>query len=251
MAAPVTYLYALVSGKKPAAAKAPAGLPGAGRPRLLAAGGGLALVVSTAPLELYDEHAIERGLKDLEWVSRCAVAHESVIEHFAKADALVPTKLFTIFHSDERALAHVQKGRKKIDAVLARVKGRVELGLRVALDPKKAAQQAVMAERPSSGAAFLERKKKQKDLTRELAQNAAGEAAALHDRLAALADQAVERPPTPGGPRLLLDAAYLVPRKKVAAFKSAVAREALELEGSGFDVTVTGPWPPYNFAGVA
>ena len=41
-----------------------------------------ALVVADAPLNRYGEDAINRGLADLDWVSRAAVAHEAVVESF-------------------------------------------------------------------------------------------------------------------------------------------------------------------------
>lgn len=252
MAPPVsaTYVFGLVAGKKPSRAKLPPGLPGSERPRLLDAGGGLHAIVATAPLELYGEEAIERGLQDLEWVSRCAIAHERVVEHFAGARALVPLKLFTIFHSDASALEHVKKNRARIDAVVERVADRVELGVRVALDPRRVTRAALVT-RPASGAAFLLGKKKQKDDARALAGEARGEANALHERLEALASGAVKKPPVAEGPRLLLDAAYLVARKKRVDFARAVAREGKALEASGLDVTITGPWPPYHFAGIS
>src|SRR5438552_1835163 len=110
---PATYVYCLVAAaRRPSLARVPAGLSGTGRPRLLeihppAAGGRRFdnwLVVAHAPLERYGETAIARGLSDLEWVARAAVAHESVVEAFISAPAVLPMKLFTIFSSDERAL---------------------------------------------------------------------------------------------------------------------------------------------------
>jgi hypothetical protein len=41
---------------------------------------GLFLVVADAPLARYGDDAIQRGLSDLDWVSRAAVAHEGVVE---------------------------------------------------------------------------------------------------------------------------------------------------------------------------
>jgi hypothetical protein len=51
---------------------------------------------------------------------------------------------------------------------------------------------------------------------------------------------------TPGS-RLLLDAAFLVPTRRVSAFRNALRRHARQLSGSGLVVSLTGPWPPYNF----
>jgi hypothetical protein len=52
--------------------------------------------------------------------------------------------------------------------------------------------------------------------------------------------------PAQGGP-LLLDAAFLVPRARGSAFGKRVAREARTLARQGYDLTITGPWPPYTF----
>jgi Gas vesicle synthesis protein GvpL/GvpF len=51
---------------------------------------------------------------------------------------------------------------------------------------------------------------------------------------------------TPGS-RLLLDAAFLVPVGKSGAFRSAVRRQTADLRAVGIAVSLTGPWPPYNF----
>jgi hypothetical protein len=247
VAAPLSasYVYALVAGAKPRLKKAPA-LPGGGKPRLVDAGQGLHALIASVPLELYDAEAIERGLRDLEWVSRCAIAHERAIESVSGALAVLPMKLFTIFHSEERALAHVARTRKKIESLVRRLAGKVELGARVALDPTRAVK---TAPRPKTGASFLARKKEQRDAGRDLVKNGAELAHAFHERLARLADDATKRPPA--APRLVLDAAYLVARDEEAAFKKAFAKEARALEARGLDATLTGPWPPYHFAGLA
>jgi gas vesicle protein GvpL/GvpF len=45
----------------------------------------------------------------------------------------------------------------------------------------------------------------------------------------------------------LLDAAFLVPRAKASRFRKSAAREAKLLARQGYDLTLTGPWPPYTF----
>jgi hypothetical protein len=49
------------------------------------------------------------------------------------------------------------------------------------------------------------------------------------------------------GSRLLLDAAFLVPAQRKGAFRAAVQRSAKKLGKSGVSLSLTGPWPPYNF----
>lgn len=249
-----TYLYCLVRAPSaPSLRGAPAGLPGAGKPRAVDAGKDLWLLAADAPLDRYGEKPIEAGLQDLSWVSACAVPHEAVVEHFSKAGTVLPMKLFTLFRSDARALEHVAKERRRIDGLFQRIEGREEWGLRVTLDEVsalgRARAEAQAAAAGSSGAAFLLRKKKQQDAARELLQNARNRADALFEELSARADDARRRPPPPGeaGKRVLLDGAFLLPRKQAKAFGSLVRAQAKKLAAHGYQLTLTGPWPPYNF----
>jgi len=236
--------------------RVPAGLAGAGKVRLLDAGPNLYVVVADAPLDRYGEAAINRGLGDLDWVSRAAIAHEAVVEAFIGETAVLPMKLFTIFMNDERALAHVRGERARIAAMVKRVANHQEWGVRVVLDRARAASaqrtpaKARTARPAASGLAYLAQKKAQRDAAAELATNARQTVAALYDKLSARARDARRRPasemPIDGGP-LLLDAAFLVPRARATSFQTLTAREAKSLERQGYGLTVTGPWPPYTF----
>jgi len=249
-----TYLYCLVqSPREPSLRAVPPGLPGAGKPRAIGAGGGLWLVAADAPLDRYGEKPIERGLQDLAWVSSVAVPHEALVEHLAKNGTVVPMKLFTLFHSDARALDHVAKQRKRIDRLVQRIEGREEWGLRVLMDEmaalRRAGDEARAVSAGAPGATFLLRKKKEHEAARELIDHARDRADALFDRLAAKADDARRRPPPPGeiGKRVLLDAAFLLPRKRSKAFQALVRGEAKKLADRDYQLTLTGPWPAYTF----
>src|SRR5574342_647789 len=142
------YVYCvLASARPPRPARSLRGLPKTGPVRMLEAARGLHLAVADAPLAEYGEAAINRRLGDLEWVSRCAMAHERVVESFGMADAILPMKLFTIFTSDERALAHVTAQRRRLDALVRRVSGHDEWSVRVVLDRSRAER---AAEKPAA-----------------------------------------------------------------------------------------------------
>jgi gas vesicle protein GvpL/GvpF len=251
-----TYLYCLLrEPREPALAGAPPGLPGCAPPRILALGGGLWLVTARAPLPEYGGEEIEKRLSDLTWVSDRALAHEAVVEHFTGCGALLPMKLFTLFASDERALAHVGENRERIDRALDRVAGRVEWGVRIRLDEARAREALAADARqeagPASGTAFLQRKKLEQEASRNLVGKLRAEADAAFAELAGVAAEAVRREPATSpeaGGRLLLDAAFLVPAQDGADFEAAVERCASRLAPRGCEVTLTGPWPPYHFA---
>jgi hypothetical protein len=249
-----TYVYCVVAvARAPKLTRTAAGLPGSGALRLLDVGRGLYLVAADVPLARYGEAAIHRGLSDLEWVSKAAVAHEAVVESFIDAPAVLPMKLLTIFNSDERALEHVRADRARIDALVKRVANHHEWGVRVVLDRAVAARAVASAKKVkagSSGLAYLTRKKAQRDASVELAERARESVAALYDRLSAKARiarrRAASEMPVQGGP-LLLDAAFLVPRSRSKTFQALAAKEARALSRHGYGVTLTGPWPPYTF----
>ena len=266
-AATGTYVFCLVAAaRRPSLEGAPRGPAGMGRVRLIDVDRRLWLAVAGAPLDRYGADAINRGLSHLDWVSRAAIAHEAVVESFVGAQAVAPMKLFTIFTSDARAVENITRDRVRVDAALKRVANHLEWGVRVALDPAqtpaaksrraraapgaRSARGAMEALETTSGAAFLTRKKAQRDANAELAGRAREVVSELYDRLAAHARVAKRRAPgerpAQGGP-LLLDAAFLVARTRSARFEKAATGAARDLERHGYRVTVSGPWPPYSF----
>jgi hypothetical protein len=251
-----TYVYCVVADdRRPRLTRVPRGLAGMGPVRLLDADAGLYAVVADAPLEKYGEAAINKGLTDLDWVSRAALGHEAVVEAFIDRTAVLPMKLFTIFTTDDRAVAYVRAERQRIAAVVQRVANHQEWGVRVVLDRAHAARTATKkkgnaAARGQTGVAYLTQKKAQRDSVHELAAHAQETVSALYDRLSARSRLAKRRSaselPAQGGP-LLLDAAFLVPRTRSTAFQALAERESRALARHGYGLMFSGPWPPYSF----
>jgi hypothetical protein len=210
------------------------------------------LVVSDVPLARYGDVAIERGLRDLDWVASVAMAHEAVIERFRSAEAVVPMKLFTIFTSDERAVSTLGRTRRRLDALLDRVAGRDEWGLRLVVDTRAAAPRAATprALRPASGTTFLQAKKAERDAASATRRDATRVAAEIYRDVAGEADAARRRALSSAeAATWALDAAFLVRRSRARAFRAAVARAGRRYAGDGYRLTLTGPWPPYTFVG--
>ena len=159
-----TYVYCVVkSARAPKLGRAPAGLDGAEKTRLLDAGDGYHLVVTSAPLAHYDAAVIDAKLRDLDWVGGRAAEHEAVVEHAAGLGTVVPMKLFTLFSTDERALDHVRKMKDSPDRVVERIAGCEEWGLRILFDEARAARAAAeeaRAKKVVSGTGFLLRRRR-------------------------------------------------------------------------------------------
>jgi hypothetical protein len=253
MTVAATYLYCAVQSAgdplRGARAKLPRGLPGAGPARALGAGGGVWLIVAGVPLDRYAADVIDARLADLDWVSQCALGHDAVVEHLARRHPVIPMKLFTLFTSDERAVAHVARTRRKLERLFARVAGREEWGVRLLLDEKRALAPRAAPVAAASGTEFLAKKKAAKDARQRIVADAVDEADRVFDALTRLADDSRRRTPAVEGPtsRMVLDAAFLVVRRDARRFRAAAGAAARALAARGLALVLTGPWPPYHF----
>ena len=254
--AAATYIYCVVkAASKPSLTSVPPGLPGGTAPQLLQSSPGLWLVTSQVPLDTYGPGKLEPALADMEWVGRIAMAHEGVVEFFAarKGVTVIPMKLFTMFSTPQKALADIAARRRSIDAAMKRIAGAEEWGIRVlrssASAPVRAGAGGSSAGKLVSGAAFLAAKKQQRDDAQQARIAAAEAALEAYERLAAIAKAAKRRDDAPaaGATPPLLDAAFLVAASRRAKFTNAARREADACARAGAQLTLSGPWPAYNF----
>lgn len=243
------YLYCVVQNdRKPPTARIPAGVPDAGRPETIDIGASQWLVVSDVPLDVYGPDRLESALRDLDWVSRVAVAHEAVVEHFARqrGSTVVPMKLFTMFTSADRAAREMRGRRREIARVFKRVSGCEEWGVRVTRSTVRPPARELSP--PPSGVAFLAARKRAMDDAKHASTRAVEAAESAFQKLAPLARDVRRRSDAPGGAvPPLLDAAFLVPTAARAKFHAAARARARACAQAGAEMTVTGPWPPYNF----
>ena len=247
-----TYLYCVVhASNAPVLRRVSGGVPGAGRVTVHAAGPSLWIVVAAVPLDVYGEDALEHGLRDLKWVAKVAMAHEHIVEQCARQrhSTVVPMKLFTMFSTDDRAVEATRSRARQIIALVKRIAGCEEWGVRITRQPRSVERTTLRTARPASGAAFLAARKQARDSTRDAVRAAAESALAAYEALAAIARDVRRRHDVPDGAAAppLLDAAFLVPAPRRSQFKSTAKRLAAGGVAAGMDLTLSGPWPAYNF----
>lgn len=247
----VVYVYCIIkSTARPSTRRVPKGLPGGTAPSVATLGGGLWLIAADVPLDTYGPGRLDAALRDMEWVGAVAMAHEAVVEHFSRATGatVIPAKLFTMFSTLDRAVADTRARRRGIAAAARRIAGCEEWGVRVVRERAGAPGRSPV-QGPATGAAFLAAKKRARDDKIESARAAAAAALAAFDTLSRVARDSRRRDDEPGAAVSppLLDAAFLVPTARLARFKAAARRAARECGGAGASMTLTGPWPAYNF----
>jgi hypothetical protein len=162
--------------------------------------------------------------------------HEDVVEALMADRDLLPVRYGTRL-DDEAAVARAMEGRRdELAAALERVRGAVELSLRVVAAGGAPAPSPPHPAERTSGAEYL-RIRAEAEASRDEA------ARALNDPLAALARESAQAQPRPPE---LFRAAYLVERGAIDSFVAEVGR--LQGESPGLAILCTGPWPPYSFA---
>jgi hypothetical protein len=178
--------------------------------------------------------------------------HEAVVEALMADRAVLPVRFGTLLADETATQSALERCYASFVADLARVRGRVELGLRVLWEsevippPAAAPCHAGKNHGERSGgdgwAYMLARLAEDRHLQAQRRQ-AEELAAGIHAPLARwVADSTRQVLVTP---RLLLTAAYLVEQGQVVAFQREV--EALRQAYPDLDFLCTGPWPAYSF----
>ena len=190
---------------------------------------GLTVLVSDVSLADFGEAALRENLENLDWLDEVAREHHYVIDAAARLFPLLPVRLATVYSGDDALRAALAERGAQLLEALRRVGGRVEWGVKAYAAPESTA-----AAVPESTAA------------------AVSAAQAIHAELTVKAN-ATRFHPAPSGQLsrarqpMLLNAAYLLDAAGGVSFTAAVAGQATahpELR-----IELTGPWPPYSFAG--
>ncbi|MGH9409572.1 MAG: GvpL/GvpF family gas vesicle protein [Vicinamibacterales bacterium] len=253
------YVYCAVkSARRPSTTGSPEGLPAASAPEALRLAPSIWLIVCAVPIELYGPGALEPRLRDLEWVASIAVAHESVVESFARRRALVvvPMKLFTMFSSREKAVVEIGRRRANIERSMRRIAGCEEWGIRVVRSSSAPSTDAPNGDaggsgdsRHGAGARFLTARKNASDAAKAMRAAVLAAADRAFVRLSTVARDAAQRPrrQESGTNPPILEGAFLVPVRARTRFKTEARRQAAVCAAAGGHMTLTGPWPAYNF----
>ena len=231
--------------------------------------GALGALVSQLPASEYGADAVERNSGEVAWLSPRAMAHDRILTWAQEHGGVIPLPMFSLWGSDQALKRTLADQESQLGRLFERVSGHDEFGLRVHrrdaamlaaiddLDPQ-IAQLRREAQAASPGQRYL--------LERKLADQGKGAVRAASHRMAqqifddlkSLARDALARPltppPDPGGGRapdatLVLNGAFLVDRKRLDEFRSAVGAHVREYQPRGLSFDFTGPWPPYNFVG--
>ena len=242
---------------------------------------GLTVLVSDVSLAEFGEAALRENLENLDWLDEVAREHHYVIDAAARLFPLLPVRLATVYSGDAAVCAALSERCGQLRDALHRVGGRVEWGVKAyaapnadsgpgedgagkpggePAGPERAPAMAIADDggdqepktEGGAGMAYLRRRRVQLTSARESKTAAVAGAQAVHAELTAKAIGTRLHPPQSAqlsGVRqpMLLNAAYLLDTAGSVAFTAAVA--GMATAHPELRVELTGPWPPYSFAG--
>lgn len=262
------YIYGIVESQR----DFPPDIPGLdGTPVYLIPWRNLAAVVGDAPLRGYPA--------DLANTAR----HGAVVEEIMQGGPILPMRFGTLLGERQRVVTMLAEHSGAFEEALCRLRGRVEMGLKVlweadlpvrqrrTIGGQAVKQAGLPAEDPvcvadaigrsaqaggvgarwdepadppaGPGSRYLLRRLEEERRTEAVRARGETLIQAIQATLRPLADEwTLQRFPTP---RLLLDAAYLVPRDALQAFRDGVDR--IEEPTADLRFLLSGPWPPYSF----
>ena len=191
----------------------------------------------TAAVSAVEEIGLPPGVSAL-------LAYERVVEAIHARQAVIPLRYGCVMESESAVIRLLEDHRQEYEALLARLTGMTEMGIRV-LRPGAS---AVPPDCPSSpGARYLASLRDRYNSAHALAP----EETQLADRvISLLSDCSVEqrREVSPSSRGRLISLYFLLPGNCAEQFRQR-ARQ-IRLPGAA-QMLLSGPWPPYNFVGAS
>jgi hypothetical protein len=225
--------------------------------------GPVAAAVSEVALEEFGEAELREHLRDMGWVERVARAHETVLDQIGARATVIPMRMCTVYRTEAGVRDMLRREAAGLCDALDHLEGKAEWGVKAFADATRvasiteadgedAAGEGHGAADEVRGAAYMRRRRDERDEREHARQQLEGAAAEIHDRLCTLAGDGhvlpAQRPEVSGhAGDMVLNGVYLVGDDDVERFHTEVQLLEAEFAPLGVELALTGPWPAYNF----
>lgn len=165
--------------------------------------------------------------------------HEQIIETLMEDRAVLPVRFGAVLADNAALVAELETHYVDLTADLARLRGHVELAVRVLGDddgPPEHEQEQARPATCGTGRGYMLALVEQQRRAGQLVEQ-------IHGSLAGLAVDSTSQVLIT--PRMLLKSAYLVDRDTVPAFQREI--NSLCEAHPALNILCTGPWPPFSF----
>jgi len=219
---------------------------------------GLAAVASQVAGSEFDEAQLRAHLGDMEWVQAVARAHEAVLHQIANRSTVIPMRMCTVYRTEGGVREMLRREAGALREALEHLEGKTEWGVKVLADAtatigdRDDATDGLTTAAEGSGAAYMDRKRREREDAERAAERVEQACAEIHEALCALASDALlappQRPEAHGlAGEMVLNGVYLVRDEDQAEFHECIDALTLQYGALGLTLERTGPWPGYNF----
>lgn len=224
---------------------------------------GICAIVSDVSSDEFSEDNFKKGLNDMNWLERKVRQHENVIERIIQDTTVLPFKFGTIFDTEENVLQLLKTHGVEFKKTIEELNGKEEWGLKIYCDPKKIGETLLVEDEgikkldgeiasSGKGRAFFLKKKREAVIKDVLNKRISEFTQDSFNRLKRQSHNAKINKLLPAGitqkqGKMVLNAAFLINKKKIKEFDNIVAYLKSRYISEGLEFDWTGPWPAYNF----
>jgi hypothetical protein len=239
------YVYGIVESKE-AGAFGKIGIGGSGELVYMIKYLDIAAVVSNTNVFIFDP------------TRENALAHEHVIETVMKSYTIIPMSFGTVFRTDDDIREVLKSIYASLKDVLNQMAGKLEFGLKVTWDRDQIIEELKQEDeeigrfhleivRKHLQSTYLARMQLGRMIDKAMAEQSSQYVREIYEALRGVC--VASRDNQPIGDKMIMNAAFLVERKREAEFDGVVNKIAKKY-GKRLKFKYTGPWPPYNFVNI-
>lgn len=194
----------------------------------------------------------------LDATSQNVLAHEQIVERVMDTHTVIPMSFGAVFRTKDDVQAMLKGAYASFREVLDKIEGTIEFGLNIAWDRNRVVEH-LKHKNAEIRQFVLELKKKRLESTylatmqlarmieRALAEYSVAIVKETYDRLRSVC--LASRENKPAGDNVIMNAAFLLERKKANEFDRILRRISKKFQNL-LHFKYSGPWPPYNFVSI-
>jgi hypothetical protein len=211
----------------------------------------------------FSEVNFKQNLSDIEWLEKNAREHVEVINTLMAHNTVIPFKFGTIYNTVAGLEKFITDYSDSLFENFHHIEGREEWSVKIYCNRKPlseridelseetaALEKQIMASSP--GRAFLLKRKKNELIENEMDRICKSYGQKYYNEfknlsVSTILNNLLPKEFTGREDPMILNATFLVSKKKVNEFRNTVNLIRKEDEDSGFFIEITGPWPPFSF----
>lgn len=223
--------------------------------------GAVTAIFTPVPQEEFSQDAVDRRAGNLEWLGSIGYRHQAVVAALMRETDIIPLRAFTLFSSEQALAKYLDDMSSSLTRKLDRIGGKQEWTLRIEFDPqlwndalstRVGSLRDLLAQINESapGKAFLLRKKlddERRRASREGEELIVGE---IQDAILKKLRSEIVAETREQREGAFPQINVLVNRDEEAVLQELHRDLNDRFRGEGVTLAISGPWPPYTFAGL-